>query len=71
MRGIEPVSYSRCEHDFDGFARDLGASFRRWGFAVVCDHGLDQAVIDRALERIQFHSELWGSYTAARTAAHP
>ena len=49
MSGIEPVSYARCERDFDGFAEDLGASFRRWGFAVVCDHGLDPAVIDRAL----------------------
>jgi 8-oxo-dGTP pyrophosphatase MutT (NUDIX family) len=32
------------------------------------------AVIDRALERIHFHSELWGKYPEsrhARTAAHP
>jgi isopenicillin N synthase-like dioxygenase len=49
MSGIEPVSYARCDGDFDGFAHDLGASFRRYGFAVICDHGLDQAVIDRAL----------------------
>src|SRR6201982_199776 len=26
-----------------------------------------EAVIDRALERIQFHSELWGTYPGART----
>jgi isopenicillin N synthase-like dioxygenase len=50
VSGIEPVSYGRCERDFDGFAHDLGASFRRWGFAVICDHGLDQGVIDRALD---------------------
>jgi isopenicillin N synthase-like dioxygenase len=49
MSGIEPVSYSRCDRDPDGFARDLGASFRRYGFAVICDHGLDPAAIDRAL----------------------
>ena len=48
MSGIEPVSYARCADDFDGFAHDLGASFRRWGFAVICDHGLDQAAIDGA-----------------------
>jgi hypothetical protein len=33
-----------------------------------------EAVIDRALERIQFHSELWGSYAGSRngrTVAHP
>jgi hypothetical protein len=31
-------------------------------------------VIDRALERIHFHSELWGKYPESRhtrTAAHP
>jgi len=27
-----------------------------------------QAVIDRALERIQFHSQLWGSYPGTRNA---
>jgi isopenicillin N synthase-like dioxygenase len=48
---IEPVSYARYETDFDGFARDLGASFRRWGFAVISDHGLDQAAIDAALDQ--------------------
>jgi hypothetical protein len=25
-----------------------------------------EAVIDRALERIQFHSELWGAYPGGR-----
>jgi isopenicillin N synthase-like dioxygenase len=46
---IQPVSMSRFESDFEGFSRDLGDSFVRYGFAVVADHGLDQAVIDRAL----------------------
>jgi len=27
-----------------------------------------EAVIDRALERIQFHHELWGAYPSARNA---
>jgi isopenicillin N synthase-like dioxygenase len=53
MSGIEPVSYLRCERDLDGFARDLGASFRRYGFAVICDHGLDAALIAQALEKTQ------------------
>jgi isopenicillin N synthase-like dioxygenase len=48
---IEPVSYNRYQTDFDGFARDLGASFRRWGFAVISDHGLDQGGIDAALDQ--------------------
>src|SRR5262249_24336083 len=50
MSAIEPVSFSRYEGDFEGFARDLGASFRRWGFAVISDHGLDDARIEDALD---------------------
>lgn len=43
---IEPVSFTRFASDFDGFAQALGASFARYGFAVVADHGLDQTRID-------------------------
>ena len=46
---IAPVSFARYEADFDGFARDLGAAFERYGFAVVSDHPLDQSLIDAAL----------------------
>lgn len=46
---LEPVSFARAKSDPDGFARDLGRSFREIGFAVVCDHGIDQGVIDQAL----------------------
>lgn len=35
--------------DPQGFARAMGESYARYGFAVVRDHGLDQGVIDRAL----------------------
>ncbi|HEV7228483.1 isopenicillin N synthase family dioxygenase [Brevundimonas sp.] len=35
--------------DFDAFARDLGASFERYGFAVVSDHGLDADLIEAAV----------------------
>lgn len=34
----------------DAFARALGDSFARYGFAVVRDHGLDAAAITRALD---------------------
>lgn len=44
-----PVSMTRYAGDLDGFARDLGDSWRRYGFAVVSDHGLDPEVIDRAV----------------------
>ena len=37
------------------------------GREVKYFHELD-AVIDRALERIQYHSELWGTYPSARNA---
>ena len=48
---IEPVSLSRYDRDFAGFAGDLGRSFERYGFAVVADLDLPPAVIDRALAR--------------------
>ncbi len=48
-KGIQPVSMSRYDADFQGFSDDLGASFTRYGFAVVADHGLDEAVINGAI----------------------
>lgn len=45
-----PISFARAESDPAGFARDLGRSFREIGFAVVCDHGVDQTIIDTAIE---------------------
>ena len=47
--GIAPVSMARYDADFQGFSDDLGASFARYGFAVVADHGLDEAVITAAI----------------------
>ena len=49
-KGIMPVSMSRYDADFQGFSDDLGASFQRYGFAVVADHGLDEDVIRRAID---------------------
>jgi len=48
---IEPVSFERYASDFAGFSQTLGASFARYGFAVICDHGLPQDRIEAALER--------------------
>ena len=42
---ITPVSMTRYGPDFQGFADELGASFARYGFAVISDHGLDEARI--------------------------
>ncbi|MFP5297105.1 MAG: isopenicillin N synthase family dioxygenase [Alphaproteobacteria bacterium] len=36
--------------DFQAFSDQLGASFERYGFAVIADHGLDASVIDAALD---------------------
>lgn len=46
---ITPVSMAGYEAGFQDFADKLGASFTRYGFAVVSDHGLDQLVIDAAI----------------------
>jgi len=46
---IEPVSFRGFSADFKGFTEDLGASFARFGFAVISDHGIAQGRIDAAL----------------------
>jgi isopenicillin N synthase-like dioxygenase len=46
---IEPVSLRLDDEDPGAFAAALAKSFARHGFAVVADHGLDQARIDAAL----------------------
>jgi len=46
---IQTVSFQDFGRDFDGFSRDLGGSFARYGFAVISDHGLPQDRIDRAI----------------------
>jgi isopenicillin N synthase-like dioxygenase len=48
MSAIKPVSFQLYAHDFEAFAAQLGTSFERYGFAIVADHGLDQARIDTA-----------------------
>lgn len=46
---LAPISMVSWRADRAAFAAALGASFTRFGFAVVCDHGLDPALIARAL----------------------
>ena len=48
-RSIAPVSMALYETDFQRFADALGASFKRYGFAVLSDHGLDEATIEAAI----------------------
>ncbi|MBW4331228.1 isopenicillin N synthase family oxygenase [Stakelama sp. CBK3Z-3] len=42
------VSLKQAQSDPDGFAQAFGDSFKRYGFALVKDHGIDPALIDRA-----------------------
>ena len=43
-----PVSMTLLETDKAAFARELGRSFREFGFAAISDHGLDEDLIARA-----------------------
>ena len=52
-RALEPVSMTLYDTDFQAFADKLGQSFKRYGFAVISDHGLDETVIDAAVQYAQ------------------
>jgi isopenicillin N synthase-like dioxygenase len=45
---VPPLSLAAQDDDPDAFARDFGASFQRFGFAIVSDHGIAQSLIERA-----------------------
>ena len=45
-----------------GFARAMGESYARFGFAIVRDHGLDADVIDRALSATKAFFALPGAF---------
>ncbi|MEZ0495964.1 isopenicillin N synthase family dioxygenase [Sphingomonas sp. IW22] len=48
LADIRPVSLADQTADPEGFARNFGESFQRYGFAIVRDHGIDDALIARA-----------------------
>lgn len=50
---VPTLSLAQDTADPAGFARALGTSFERFGFAVVADHGIDPALIDRAWDYTQ------------------
>jgi len=49
MASIAPVSFKLYHDDFHAFSQALGASFTRYGFAIVADHDIDPKGIDQAL----------------------
>jgi isopenicillin N synthase-like dioxygenase len=48
---VASVSLSDADRDPQAFAQELGSSFEEYGFAIVRDHGIPQALIDRAEEK--------------------
>ena len=47
---FEPISFKLWKQDPKAFSDRLGLSFRETGFAVINDHPIDQAVIDRGVD---------------------
>ncbi|NNM78176.1 isopenicillin N synthase family oxygenase [Sphingomonas sp. ID1715] len=45
---LDALSLATQSADPDGFAQAFGASFQRFGFGVIQDHGIDAGLIDRA-----------------------
>ncbi|MGI4731402.1 MAG: isopenicillin N synthase family dioxygenase [Janthinobacterium lividum] len=45
---VPTLSLADQASDPEGFARAFGGSFRRYGFAIVADHGIPQPLIERA-----------------------
>ena len=50
-RPIASVSLAASDTDPAGFADELGRSFEEYGFAVIADHGIPDALIRRAEEK--------------------
>ena len=51
ISSIASVSLTASESDPEGFARELGQSFERYGFAIIADHGIPADLIARAEEK--------------------
>lgn len=51
--GIAPISIAQAEQDLPGFARALGESFARTGFAVISDHGISERIVTDAFDVTQ------------------
>jgi isopenicillin N synthase-like dioxygenase len=48
---IASVSLREADRDPDAFAEKLGGSFEEYGFAIIADHGIPDALIQRAEEK--------------------
>jgi isopenicillin N synthase-like dioxygenase len=50
-RAVASVSLTASDSDPEGFAKELGESFERYGFAIIADHGIPTDLIARAEEK--------------------
>src|SRR3954447_4210009 len=50
-RAVASVSLTASDRDPESFARELGESFERYGFAIIADHGIPHELIARAEEK--------------------
>ena len=48
---IASVSLAEADRDPEGFAQKLGKSFEEFGFAIIADHGIPDALIHRAEDK--------------------
>jgi isopenicillin N synthase-like dioxygenase len=55
---IASVSLTASETDPEGFAKELGESFERYGFAIIADHGIPSDLIHRAEEKAKAYFAL-------------
>ena len=50
-KAVASVSLLDADRDPEAFSQELGASFERYGFAIVADHGIPADLIHRAEEK--------------------
>src|SRR5690349_9297891 len=55
---IASVSLKDADRDPDGFAEKIGRSFEEYGFAIIADHGIPEALIHDAEDKAKAYFAL-------------
>ncbi len=50
---IPTLDIRRFDTDREAFVAELGAAYREWGFAGICNHGIPQELVDNAYAAFQ------------------